>query len=490
MELLVLGIDAGVKRVFDSFDMPFLQKKLKEGNNIKTTEDIISRGWVKTYTGSSAEKNLGFYEYPVIDKKGFEWSKTYNQKHLKNSGTKPIWEDLSENQVSCGFMNVPTTSPAPKNVNGFFIAGGGGGKELKNGFDDTICFPESYSEILTKNKYILDERVPSLVWEKGIKKYDQFFKKLIEMTEIRINTFIELHQKRQVQFGYLAIRSVVVTQFLAMSEIEKLIKDEKPINSDLSKNLKKFYSKLDKLFERLFETINPQNHIILSDHGMSILTERLCLNKFLAKKNFQKPTESQKYSKKLINDLKHFIPYSIRRKIKRSSSFKEYYMSMVPFDKNETKAFSRGTVNGIFINDKKRFNGPVELKDVEQITEQIIESINKDKEFIERGITAVKFKLKHNPNTSFYDFLPDIFIENNRGLKFVEQGDKVFLSMEGFVNKPYKLTEVKDDNWTGVKDFETLLCVSDDLFNRSQDLIKQDNDLTLVYNLIKRNFNL
>ncbi|MCB4798324.1 alkaline phosphatase family protein [Neotamlana laminarinivorans] len=488
MKLLVLGIDAGVKKVFETFEMPFLQSKLSKGVIIKTTEDIVTRGWVKSYTGKSAEANLGFYEYPIIDKEGYQWSKSFNQNHLKKTGVKPLWESLKENDISSGFMNIPTTSPAPE-IKGFFISGGGGGKELKNGFDASICFPESYTEVLNSNDYILDERVPSLVWEKGLEKYNVFFEKLIEMTEKRILTYIELYKKEPVDFGFLVIRSVAVVHYLAMSEIDNFCNLNIPINNELLDNLKIFYKKLDGSIEKLFLSLNPENYIIFADHGISTLNESININKFLSSNGFQKPIVSKNSSKKIINKMKHLIPYKLRRKIKRSASFKEYYMSMISFETKNTKAFSRGAVNGIYINDESRFNGSVKAEEADQIIDEIISSINNNYEFKKRQITAKRFRKEHDSSKKYYNYLPDIVLTNIKGLRFTEVGNKVFLKNE-FVNKPYNLKDVKDDNWTGVKDSETLLAVSKKLHKKAEDLVKDDNDLTLVYQLIKRNFNI
>ncbi len=488
MKLLVLGIDAGVKRVFQSFDMPFLQKKLKEERDIKVTEDIITRGWVRSYTGKSAHENLGFYEYPLIDKGGFEWSKSYNQNHLKSTGVQPIWELLNQNKISSGFMNIPTTSPVPE-VDGFFIGGGGGGKELKGGFDTSICFPQEYSAILEENKYVIDERVPSLVWEKGIHKYDAFFETLINMTEKRLQTFIDLYDKKPVDLGFLVIRSVAVVHYLAMSEIENFCDGKPPMNRDLLENLKKFYKKLDNSIEKLFSKLQPEDYIIFTDHGITTLRENININKFLSQQGFQKSKLAKGSSKKVITAIKHLVPYKLRRKIKRSSSFKEHYMSMVSFDITETKAFSRGAVNGVYINDKERFNGPVAPEDIEKTIDALIDSFNTNEEFKKRNITAKKFNAKYNPKVKYYKYLPDIVLDNVKGLRFTEIGNTVFLTNK-FASTKYALKQVKDDNWTGIKDPDTLLNISNTLYERSQDLIKQDNDLTLVYNLIKRNFNL
>ncbi len=162
MKYLLIGIDGCQEDLIHRYEMPFMQKMLSEGKCVKLKEDLFSRGWAEICTGLHAIDSGAYYERPVMNGT-HKWTTSYNllSEKFKKPDISTIWDLLNCHDYSVGIMNVPTTNPAPP-VKGFFVSGGGGGREASDSIDVNQCHPKSIKVALDKLGYIVDERVPSI----------------------------------------------------------------------------------------------------------------------------------------------------------------------------------------------------------------------------------------------------------------------------------------------------------------------------------------
>lgn len=483
MKLFVLGIDAAFEDIFYAFDTPYIRSKFEECRKVNIKEDLFSRGWVESYTGKHAVDTKGFYEMPKADN-NYEWSLSFGLKNLDHEVI-PIWKTLNDRGVSVGFMNVPTTSPCPE-VNGFFVGGGGGGRALNEGFNDSFCKPSRALEILNNLDYIVDERVPSLLFDKKLFDVANFFKQIEKMVELRVDAYLKLQNHFDVDFGFFAFRALATVNYLCMSEVNTVIRQEKPIDRGLNDRLRKFYNKFDQQVERLFKGLNPENCLIMSDHGMVQVTHYVNFNIILRDIGYQSIDWKKSFFKKTVLRLKGLIPYRVKVKLKKKQTVKIAYKSMVEFDPEKTEAFSSselGEVSGIFINDNTRFKGPIREDHINVKAKEIVKNLNETKFFKEYGFKAI-LKSGCFQEGKYYKLLPDIIIEKGDSFKCLSVGP--LIRENQWAKKPYKLKEVNHDNWTGGKAKDTLLFSSKELI----DNIEFDNqkNLTVVYKIIDSYF--
>ncbi|AAZ97741.1 hypothetical protein Tbd_1788 [Thiobacillus denitrificans ATCC 25259] len=130
MRLLVIGIDGADRRVVDGMPMPFLQRLLADGTHYFAEVDLFSRGWAEIFTGKHGIDTGAFYNRPACTGR-YEFTQHFNLNSLDaNRTVRPIWQDLNDKGFRVGVMNIPTTLPAPP-VEGFFVAGAGGGEREK-----------------------------------------------------------------------------------------------------------------------------------------------------------------------------------------------------------------------------------------------------------------------------------------------------------------------------------------------------------------------
>jgi len=485
MELFVLGIDAASEEMLRAFDMPFVHNLLDSLKKKELNEDLISRGWVETYTGQHASRTKGFYEFPMIDKT-YDWSISFNL-NIIDKTSNLLWETLNKKDVSVGFMGVPTTYPVPK-VEGFFVGGGGGGRALNSSFDDgKSCFPNEISKILDNNNYIIDERVPSLLFEKKIYEPTLFFDKLIEMMDRRTQSYIEIYKLKPVRFGFLAYRALATVAYLSMSEIQRFIDKESPLDKSYLNELKRFFAALDTNIEKIFDNINIQNVMLLSDHGMVAFDSTINFNFLLQKLGYQIKKSNTSKFRNYIYRHKDIIPYGLRQKLKKNKTLKSSVKRVLDFDVKETLAFSLselGEVSGIFINDEIRFNGPVLEKDIQNKVAEICDSINNSPEAKRYKLHAFSSKDRFN-GEKYESLIPNIIITKPLNTKSLTTTPRLYTENAWF-NKPLDLKNVRHDNWTGGKKANALFFITSEL---EKLVLEEDkNDLTLTYKIADRFF--
>lgn len=221
MKLLILGIDGGDERIVQAMSMPFLHSLLDSGIKLDLQEDLWSRGWAEMLSGHTGRETGAFYSKPVLDGSHEFTQRFRSEDFSKNLKVTPLWEAIEELGHSIGFMNIPSTFPAPRVKQGFFISGAGGGLSQKSAgkVPEGLAFPTEISKSIVAKEYIFDIRLMS----SGIRDIDTYFDSLASMTSRRTSLYLELAQKHKPSAGFAAYMGLCRLQNVAMSEVEALI---------------------------------------------------------------------------------------------------------------------------------------------------------------------------------------------------------------------------------------------------------------------------
>lgn len=376
-------MDGAHEDVFKRGWTPFITSLLEKQTSLELTNDLLSRGWLEIATGKHASITGAMYDMPKVNGT-VEWKNEFSINEIPGLGSsvKPIWQELSERGVKVGVMNLPTTYPAPE-VNGFFVSGGGGGAPVTEAPTEELCTPKHIHKKLLDSGYIVDDRLYQLMVEKGLAKPDKIFERLSYKNKKRTEGFLELDKEFSVDFGFIVYRtsSVLAEQILNAEYCRR----ENPRNQpdvELEDAIKSYYGEFDKEIEKLAEMYSGAELVFVSDHGISKREFSVNINTFLRKEGFQKINYVETGKKLIVENLKKIIPFSIKHLLKKSNAKvikSAKHVGSVGYDKSLTKAFMKSVncwTHGIYINDKKRFGGPVSESDIASVKLQIIESLN------------------------------------------------------------------------------------------------------------------
>lgn len=482
MKLFIIGIDAADQDIFKAYDMPFINDLIKNSVTLNLKEDLLSRGWAEMISGRDAMHTDAFYAKPALNGSYNVDMKYTFRDSVNNDGIVPLWDLINNKGYSAGIMNIPTTAPATK-INGFMVAGAGGGLNNLQKVDPSLCYPPDISGKLNDLGYIVDERfTPS-----GITDIDYLFERFEDMTSKRVKCYLELCHDFVPDFGFLALRSTAILQYLGMSEIETHRKSSlapDPKKSDhpnsilFRKTLFDFYSLLDNELKILFETLNPDHYILTSDHAMVPYTHKANYNKFLASNGFQEINKVTTNS--LLTSIKAKMPPSLKKLIKglNKNATPKFLLTFFP---GKTTAFALNEISGIFINDE-RFGGPVtEGNQKRGLITEIIDLFNASPEAQQYGLHARPYRELHS-EAKYNRYLPDIFVDRPDTLKHVGVGDAVYENPN--YGPIVDLNVIDDDNWTGTKGSIPLFYCDKGLGKYFDDDLS--DNLTCVYQLVER----
>jgi predicted AlkP superfamily phosphohydrolase/phosphomutase len=491
MKLLVIGIDGGTKRIIDNMPMPFTQKLFAQSHSRSLKEDLISRGWAEILTGQSAPDNKSYYQMP-IEKFKYCFSMSYTQSDMLDYASNDVlWKRLNKSSISVGLLNIPTTGPVEK-VNGFIVAGGGGGRS-NGSISSGMVYPPSYSRLLNDDGYIFDIRGPG-----SIKTVSEYVEKINHAQNVQHNAFIKLSLREKPDFGFHCFRITTVVQYLACNEIERciqLIRESQKrgvslkLKNSLQEKLVQHYVELDKNIQNIFEKLRPESYLFLGDHSTVPFEYDVNIDVWLEREGYLKKmtTLESRWDKLLFKIMKRKRKFGAALGI--ANKLPAYRRPATKFHPKKSKAFGTfydtGNFAGIFINDKDRFSGPVEtVEEIERLTDEICSRLNSTDFAREHELHAKPYRRLYG-GSKFQRLMPDIKIEKPDTIYF--SGRKRRL-----IEKNPNLEPLKDDlhgvayPHTGLKGSNPLFVYSPDMEQYIED--SDPKDLRLAYRMICRYF--
>lgn len=469
MKQLIIGIDGGDQSIFEQMPMPQTQALLQKNHSEQFTEDLLSRGWVEILSGKYSRDTKAFYMVPQCDGTSEIRFKYSLGDLLSNEEVKPIWQVPGETS-RVAMMNVPTTFPA-QSVNGFFVSGAGGGVNKVDGIPKELCHPQTLADELAELGYEIDIRFGTA----GITEIDNLFERLTKMLTTRTDIFLKLAKREQLDFGFLTLRAPTVVQYLAMSEIQAYFlreTDPQPSHAASEKwerGFKRLYGALDECISRVINTLAPDHWILTSDHGAVPYRYQLNIDRFLQDAGFQKYQIGAKAT--------------LRRLAARLVKSKPFAPVRVPQMETAT-AFGHWYLSGIFVNDEKRFGGPVKTDQVSEITNQLCERFNATQEAKQYDMCAKPYRTQFE-GSKYYDHLPDVKVHCSDEIFFASGPGAFVRPNPGYGPLPV-ISGISGGMHSGQKGRHPLFCCDP---NTAQLITSDDpRDLTLVYKLTERIF--
>jgi predicted AlkP superfamily phosphohydrolase/phosphomutase len=482
LKLLVIGIDGADRRVMEAMDMPILKSFLTDGICLEVEEDLWSRGWAEILGGVHGRQSGGFYNKPKLDG-SHDMTQSFGTKdYSRNEKIKPLWERLSELHQSVGFMNVPTTMPAPRVDSGFFVSGAGGGMgKLDLGeVPAAACHPTEAVAALSELEYIVDIRFRSC----GIREVDTFFASLGKMQEARTRAYISLCRQYRPSLGFVAFMATSRVQNLAFSEIEALGGNEGIPTNQIQRRIRDLYGNLDEQIGALLAELQPRHVMIVSDHGTEAYRHSANVNALLREMGLYSEAKRAAIPRRVVNRARKLISGRVKHVINKalpgvSGAVSGYAGSPVDWDTSE--AFGARYVSGIYINDHRRFGGPVaDGPDVRALAQDICDAVNATTEAKEFDLRARPYRERHT-GAAFFDLLPDVWIDKPDSVFF--EGKGAFVAPNEDYGPIDSLYNINRDMYTGIKRRYPLVAIDREMTRYIPEL--QPSDLTLVYRIIE-----
>lgn len=492
MDLLVIGIDGASKAIIDSMPMPFTRSLLSCSRSRLLNEDLLSRGWAEILTGEHASKNRAYYQMPMADQ-SYDFSCSYSKTEMVTAAdNEPLWRALNSAGKSVGLMNVPTTGPADK-VDGFLVAGGGGGLNVGDGIPADMVYPPAHLAMLRNRDYLQDVRLPG-----GETTASAFIERIRQAEVVQANAFVDMAQTDKPDFGFFCFRMATEIQYLARYEIQRCAEERRNAHElgeefqpkgTVQKSLLEYYASLDDQIRHIFERVSPEDYIVTGDHSTVIFEHEANIDVWLEGADYL--TRMSTVERKARN-----AALRARRKVRRLAP--KYHQTRRPnrvrrpltaFHPSKTKAFGTfydtGNFAGIYINDHSRFGGPVKTREQQDtLVDEICSRFNETPAAEEYGLHALAFRRRYAEAT-YAHLMPDIEIAKPDTIYFSGRNWRFIKPNAAIGPLSENLHGVRFPH-TGVKGRDPLLSFSDNL----QNYIKPDDpdDLRTVYRMIRRYF--
>ncbi|ADD06595.1 putative phosphodiesterase [Natrialba magadii ATCC 43099] len=239
LRLLVVGLDAGCRpilhRLFENGEVPTLQQLFDNSASGPLESQIppwTASAWPSMYTGKNPGKH-GVFDFLSFD--GYDWD-VVNSTHVRE---RPVWELLSDHGISSVVVNVPVTHPA-REFDGALIPG-------MTAPEDPDCHPEGILEdvkLACGDYRIYPQSGPEP--DRSIEGYERTL-------ELRGKAFRYLCRRIEPGFGFLQFQ-------LTDSVFHERPGDKKAIEA--------VYREVDRQLEATLEETDPDNILVVSDHGM------------------------------------------------------------------------------------------------------------------------------------------------------------------------------------------------------------------------------
>lgn len=482
MKLLIVGMDGGHLDAYRRGWTPYFAKLLDRADHAPINEDLVSRGWSKIITGEPGSVTGAIYDRPELNGT-HQWSLNFNLADIPGIGdtVNTLWHKLGADGWKVGIMNVPTVFPAPE-VNGFFVSGGGGGGPVLQDPTKDMCYPHDILSYLLEMGYIVDERLGSMLAEKKIYNSNSFFQRYAQKNAKRTEAFVKLSRRFKIDFGFVVYKSSSnIAEFLLLPELASMQIEGRMQNSEMTESIIKYYRAFDIEIKTLREAFPDAELLFVSDHGMAAREFSFNPNKLLQALDLQKPSKQKRKIFDVIQFAKKLIPYSLRVVIRNNKHVKKAYESIITFDSARSRAFSTmigDWRHGIFVNDQKRFGGPVPVDQIEKVKTEIVDRINAYSDAQNYGIYASR-----RPDPSGAPEFPDVVLNVPDGFISSNDSDTPFEQFK-LPPGPHTISTVTEGALLCGKSSKALAAVVGAKWSYKSD----KRDLTLVHHHVLESF--
>ncbi len=408
VKVLVIGLDGGSWNIIEPMvkagKLPTIAKLIKEGcyGDLESSLPHVTFPAWKCYSTGKNPGKLGVYYWMGIDaiKRKFV---VYNSTSFKS---KELWDYLSQSNITCGVIGMPTTYP-PKKINGFMIS------EFVTE-EVGFTYPKELEIELKNNLNYSFEKTDY----HNVSK-DFFVNERIDLIKQRFSAAHYLIDKYNPSFLHLTIFHIDNIQHLFWKYIRK--NDEK-----YGKVIEKAWTLIDMEISKLLAHFKDDDlyTFIMSDHGFTAIKAIFDITQYFINKKYLYTNYRYVLLNLILNlvDLAHIrsILLSIMKKVTNLTFLKNILPSVstihanmleTPIDWNRSKAIplDEGLVylNPNIIRTEEAYN---------KIREELITKIKE----IKNPKTAEKlakevFKKEEIYSGEYLDQAPDLLILPNEG---------------------------------------------------------------------------
>jgi predicted AlkP superfamily phosphohydrolase/phosphomutase len=378
-KIFVFGIDGAMpEKVFGEWldELPNMKKLMQQGCYAKlnsTIPPLTAVAWTSMRTGKPPAEH-SIFEYIFRKNNSYTDIGVISSNNIKE---KSIWHVASENNKKSIVCSIPITWPI-KPFNGIAISG-----FLTPGIESEYTFPIDFKkeiETLFDEPFILDIHDHRKLSKK------ELLEKCIQITEMHFKLMKYLIQNKEwdLFFGVIMASDWVNHGFFKYMDNKH--RNYEP-NSEFKDTLKDYYKLLDRNLGELISLLEKGTTIIIvSDHGMTRMHNRLNLSDWLLKRGYLVLKEESKIKLPLKPEM---------------------------IDWEKTRAWAIGAYEcQIFINLKNREpQGCVDEKDYDKLIDTIQEGLSQikgdngeelDTRFFRKKIDFIGKNNQHAPDLMVY----------------------------------------------------------------------------------------
>lgn len=381
-KVFVFGIDGAMpEKIFGEWldELPNIKKLMSKGCYAKlnsTIPPVSGSAWIGMLTGKSPADH-GIFEY--IYRRNYSYydihvTTSYNIKE------KLIWEILSEKNKKSVISFIPVTYP-PRPLNGCLITG-----PMTPQTDDVECtYPKELKQEI--NSFLgepLTADVPDFTNFRNLEKKD-VLKEIYRLSEMHIKTIKYLIENKEWDLFFTVINGSDRLNHMFWRYADGKHRKYEP-NPEFKNVLKEYYKYLDKELGEILEGLDEDvKVIVLSDHGITRMHNRVNLTDWLIKEGYMV--------------LKN--PVSGKTK---------FDFSLVDWSK--TKVFAIGAYDGqVFINLKGREpDGIVDVEDYDELIKELERKIKEITGDDSKKIDTKVFIKKRDYDGKAIEEAPDMIV--------------------------------------------------------------------------------
>jgi predicted AlkP superfamily phosphohydrolase/phosphomutase len=372
MELLVIGVDGMEPSLYERWrdDLPTLRGLEEDGGFARlrsTYLPLSAPAWASFQTGTGPGRH-GIIDFVRLDE-------DHQLRPLNGDDIdgERLHELLAED-MDIGVLNLPYTYP-PGDVDGdsFIVSG-----MTAPGIESDFASPAGLSERLRDEGYRIEWEE---VYDEGHE--DRSIEDIHDVIDTRHRTMMDLaDEDLDVFIGVFTTTDRVQHWFWKHMDEDHPMHRER--HEEYSDTIKETYERIDTHIAELIEETDPDNIIVLSDHGFGPIEKGLNINNWLLKKGYMKikrrPLSMARYAAfkagfTITNATKIVQKLGLSRYLKKSSEdtrnrLLKFFLGFHDIDWDRTRAFSIGNFGPIYINDE-RWDGVVDEDERQELIEEI-----------------------------------------------------------------------------------------------------------------------
>jgi len=324
---VIVGLDSACWEILDPWidrgELPTFKKLKEEGvyGDLKSTFPFLTAPAWKCYSTGKNPGKLGVFHWFNFDKK----TKKLKVNNSNSFDGKEFWDYLSDEKLRCGIINMPLTFP-PKKILGFMVSG-------IHAFNwSEYTYPKNLKKYLEKEfNYTILPKHPYTNLEKVIPEAKNLIEKRFDVCFDMIS-----HEN----FDFLQITIFVIDSLHHF--YWNLLKNKNSPLLDI-------WKVIDKKISELISIMDPENLILVSDHGITGIKAHFKANELLEKEGYlywEKKKRKKKFTisklidsigikRDFISKLFTIIPPELKNLISNETIIKKTFGEQFPDEKGE-----------------------------------------------------------------------------------------------------------------------------------------------------------